>query len=360
MSTAIITGSAGLIGSEAAAFLHEKGMSIVGIDNDLRSYFFGIEASTAWKAEELKGKLRHYKHHSIDIRNNEKVFELFGDLGRDISLVVHAAAQPSHDWAAKEPFTDFTVNANGTLVMLEATRRYCSEAVFILASTNKVYGDRPNTLPLVEADTRWEIESTHPYFRFGINETMPIDDSMHSLFGVSKAAADLMAQEYGRYFGLKVGIFRCGCLTGPAHSAAELHGFLAYLVKCAMNGSPYNVYGYKGKQVRDNMHSFDLVNAFWSFYQSPRCGEVYNMGGSRHNNCSVLEAIGLIEEISGRGTRFSISERARKGDHIWWISDVSRFQGQYPDWNYAYDLRKMIEEIVDGASHRFRKTVRGA
>jgi CDP-paratose 2-epimerase len=359
MSIAIITGSAGLIGSEASAFLHDKGMSIVGIDNDLRSYFFGTEASTAWKAEELQSRLRNYRHHSIDIRDSEKIFGLFRDLGPDISLIVHTAAQPSHDWAAKEPVTDFTVNANGTLVMLEATRRYCPEAVFIFTSTNKVYGDRPNTLPLVEMDSRWEIESSHPYFQFGIDEEMPIDDSMHSLFGVSKAAADLMAQEYGKYFGLKTGIFRGGCLTGPAHSAAELHGFLAYLVKCAMNGSAYTVYGYKGKQVRDNIHSFDLVNAFWHFYRNPRCGEVYNMGGSRHSNCSMLEAISLIEEISGKGAQFSISDKARMGDHIWWISDVSKFQNHYPEWTYAYDLRKMIEEIVDVTSRRMKTAVQG-
>jgi len=358
MSIAIITGSAGLIGSEAASFLHDKGMSIVGIDNDLRSYFFGTEASTTWKAEELKSRLRNYRHWSIDIRDSGKIFKLFEDLGRDISLIVHAAAQPSHDWAAREPFTDFTVNANGTLVMLEATRRYCPDAVFIFTSTNKVYGDRPNSLPVVEMDTRWEIDSNHPYFN-GIDENMPIDDSMHSLFGVSKAAADLMAQEYGRYFGLKTGIFRGGCLTGPAHSAAELHGFLAYLVKCAMNGSPYTIFGYKGKQVRDNIHSFDLVNAFWHFYRNPRCGEVYNMGGSRRSNCSTLEAIGLIEEISGKSIRFSISDKARMGDHIWWISDVSRFQRHYPEWNFDYDLREMIAEIVDVTSRRSKKAARG-
>ncbi|HYR90740.1 MAG TPA: NAD-dependent epimerase/dehydratase family protein [Terriglobia bacterium] len=358
MSIAIITGSAGLIGSEAAEFLHDKGMRIVGIDNDLRSYFFGADASTTWKAEELKSKLRNYRHYSIDIRNSEKIFKLFEDLGHDISLIVHAAAQPSHDWAAREPFTDFTVNANGTLVVLEATRLYCPEAVFIFTSTNKVYGDRPNSLPLLETDTRWELDSNHPCFN-GIDENMPIDDSMHSLFGVSKAAADLMTQEYGRYFGLRTGIFRAGCLTGPAHSAAELHGFLAYLVKCAMNGAPYTVFGYKGKQVRDNIHSFDLVNAFWRFYQNPRCGEVYNMGGSRRSNCSTLEAIDLIEEISGKRASFSISDQARVGDHIWWISDVSKFQRHYPEWNFDYDLRKIIAEIVEANSRRIKKAVRG-
>ena len=352
MSIAVITGSAGLIGSEAAAFFHEKGMSIAGIDNDLRSYFFGADASTAWKAGELKSKLHNYSHHTLDVRNSQRIFELFERLGRDISLIVHAAAQPSHDWAAKEPLTDFTVNANGTLVLLEAMRRYCPDAVFIFTSTNKVYGDKPNTLPLVELETRWEIEKTHPYFERGIDETMSIDDSMHSLFGVSKTAADLMAQEYGRYFGLKVGVFRGGCLTGPAHSAAELHGFLAYLAKCGVSGKPYTVHGYKGKQVRDNIHSFDLVNAFWHFYQKPRCGEVYNIGGSRHSNCSMLEAIRLVEDLSGKEMQYSISGQARMGDHIWWISDVAKFQKHYPGWEYAYDLRRMLSEIVDATAER--------
>ncbi|PYR99882.1 MAG: NAD-dependent epimerase [Acidobacteria bacterium] len=359
MSIAVITGSAGLIGSEAVAFLHDKGMRVVGIDNDLRRYFFGAEASTRWKAEELKSKLPNYEHHSIDIRESDKIFQLFRRLGKDISLIIHAAAQPSHDWAAQEPLTDFTVNANGTLVLLEATRQYCPDAVFIFTSTNKVYGDRPNTLPLVELETRWEIEPAHPYFKYGIDETMPIDNSLHSLFGVSKAAADLLAQEYGQYFGLKTGVFRGGCLTGPAHSSAELHGFLAYLVKCAVTGSPYTIYGYKGKQVRDNIHAFDLVNAFWHFFQNPRCGEIYNIGGSRHSNCSMLEAIKLIEMISGRQVRYSISPKPRTGDHVWWISDVSKFQKHYPEWTYEYDLRKMTDEIVAAASKRIKTMARG-
>lgn len=355
----MITGSAGLIGSEAAAFLHKKGMRVVGIDNDLRSYFFGLEASTSWKVEELQRTLKNYAHHSVDIRDNAGISKIFEKFGKDISLVVHAAAQPSHDWAANEPITDFSVNATGTLVLLEATRRYCPEAVFVFTSTNKVYGDRPNTLPLIELEYRWELEPSHPYAEHGIDESMSIDESMHSLFGVSKAAADLMAQEYGRYFGLKAGVFRGGCLTGPAHSAAELHGFLAYLVKCAMSGTPYTVYGYKGKQVRDNIHSFDLVNAFWHFYEKPRCGEVYNLGGSRHSNCSMLEAIALVEEISGRQLRFSLSPQARAGDHIWWISDVAKFQRHYPNWTYSYDLRTIITEIVLATSERVSTAGRG-
>ena len=354
MSTAIVTGSAGLIGSEAAVFLHQKGMNVIGIDNDLRKYFFGVEASTVWKAEELERRLRNYTHYAFDIRDEEKISGLFARFRKDISLVIHAAAQPSHDWATREPSTDFTVNANGTLVMLEATRRYCPNAVFIFTSTNKVYGDTPNALPLVELETRWELDSTHPYFKAGIDETMSIDHSLHSLFGVSKTAADLMAQEYGRYFGLKVGVFRCGCLTGPAHSAAELHGFLAYLVKCAIARKSYTVYGYQGKQVRDNIHSSDLINAFWHFYRSPRGGEIYNMGGSRYSNCSILEAIRLIADLSGNQTNFSVSPQARTGDHIWWISDVSKFRTHYPEWDYEYDLRKMTTEIVEAVSERIK------
>jgi CDP-paratose 2-epimerase len=327
-------------------------MNVIGIDNDLRKYFFGSEASTVWKAEELKRKLRNYTHYAFDIRDEGNIRNLFSYLGKDISLVVHTAAQPSHDWATREPSTDFTVNANGTLVMLEATRRFCPDAVFIFTSTNKVYGDTPNRLPLVELETRWELESTHSYFKAGIDETMSIDRSLHSLFGVSKTAADLMAQEYGRYFGLKVGVFRCGCLTGPAHSAAELHGFLAYLVKCTVSGKSYTVYGYKGKQVRDNIHSNDLINAFWHFYRTPRAGEIYNMGGSRYSNCSILEAIQMIADLTGNRTDFSVSPQARTGDHIWWISDVSKFRSHYPEWDYEYDLRKMTTEIVEAVSER--------
>src|SRR5947209_13325335 len=332
MSVAIVTGASGLIGSETVKFLHEKGMRIVGIDNDMRKYFFGEEASTRWNTEQLKRSLRNYTHDPADVRDAEGISKVFGEFGKDISVVVHTAAQPSHDWAAKEPFTDFTVNANGTLVLLEATRRFCPDAAFIFTSTNKVYGDAPNRLPLVERETRWEVESSHPYSAHGIDELMTIDQSKHSLFGVSKVAADVMTQEYGRYFGLKTVAFRGGCLTGPAHSGAELHGFLAYLVKCAVTGKTYTLYGYKGKQVRDNIHSYDLVNAFWHFMQSPRAGAVYNMGGSRHSNCSVLEAIRCVEELCGRELDYTLSESARSGDHIWWISDVRKFRLDYPQW----------------------------
>jgi CDP-paratose 2-epimerase len=352
MSVAVITGSSGLIGSETAKFFHEKGLDVVGIDNNMRAYFFGQEASTEWNTAELKKTLRNFTHHAADVRDADAVERIFAPLGKNISLVVHTAAQPSHDWAAREPFTDFTVNANGTLVMLEAARRHCPDAPFIFTSTNKVYGDTPNSLPLVERETRWEVEEAHPFAEHGIDETMTIDRSKHSIFGASKVAADVMAQEYGRYFGMKTGTFRGGCLTGPAHSGAELHGFLAYLVKCAVTGKPYTIYGYKGKQVRDNIHSYDLVNAFWHYARDPRPGEVYNMGGSRHSNCSMLEAIAYTEELTGKRLNYTLSEEARSGDHIWWISDVRKFRSHYPAWEYKYDQRRIIEEIVAATEER--------
>jgi CDP-paratose 2-epimerase len=354
LAVAIITGSSGLIGSETAKFIHEKGLDIVGIDNDMRSYFFGEDASTAWNTGQLKKSLKNFRHVPIDIRDRKEVFKLFADLGRDISLVVHTAAQPSHDWAAKEPFTDFTINANGTLVLLEATRTHSPDATFIFTSTNKVYGDAPNLLPLVELETRWEVDESHPFHQHGIDELMTIDQSKHSIFGASKVAADVLTQEYGRYFGIKTGTFRGGCLTGPAHSGAELHGFLAYLIKCIATGKPYTIYGYKGKQVRDNIHSYDLVNAFWHFFQHPRPGAVYNMGGSRHSNCSVLEAITEAEEMCGRELTWHLSDDARSGDHIWWISDVRKFKRDYPDWSYKYDLKTIIREIVSATQERMR------
>ena len=352
MSVAVITGSAGLIGSETARFLHAQGMDVVGIDNNMRAYFFGEEASTEWNTKQLKKDLPNYSHRSIDIRDEQAINKLFTGLGTSISLVVHAASQPSHDWAAREPVTDFTVNANGTLIMLEAMRKFSPEATFIFTSTNKVYGDTPNFLPLVEKETRWEIEKVHRYYEFGIDETMTIDQSKHSLFGVSKVAADVLTQEYGNYFGLKTGIFRGGCLTGPAHSGAELHGFLAYLVKCVVTGRPYTIFGYKGKQVRDNIHSYDLVTAFWEYFQKPIPGAVYNMGGSRHSNCSMLEAIAYTEELTGKKLQYTLSDQARSGDHIWWISDVRKFQRDYPNWSYAYDMKKILEEIVDAERER--------
>lgn len=346
MAVAIVTGSSGLIGSEATKFFHERGLDIVGIDNNMREYFFGRDGSVVWNTEKLKKTLARFSHESIDIRDQAGIEKLFARYAGQIKLVIHAAAQPSHDWAAREPYTDFTVNANGTLVMLESTRKFAPDATFIFTSTNKVYGDAPNELPLVELEKRWEIDKKHPFFERGIDESMSIDQSKHSLFGASKVAADVLCQEYGRYFGLKTGTFRGGCLTGPAHSGAELHGFLAYLVKCVVHGKPYTIFGYKGKQVRDNIHAHDLVSAFWNFFDKPRAGAVYNMGGSRHSNCSMLEAIEMTEKLAGRKLDYKLSNEARSGDHIWYVSDVSRFQRDYPNWRYEYSLEKILVEIV--------------
>jgi CDP-paratose 2-epimerase len=344
MSVVIVTGSAGLIGSEASKEFHRRGFDIAGIDNDMRAQFFGADASTMVNRHGLESSLSRYRHHDVDIRDAAKIDALFQTYGKNTAAIIHTAAQPSHDWAARDPFTDFGVNATGTLNLLEAARRHCPDAVFIFTSTNKVYGDAPNRLPLEELPQRWEVRSDHPY-AIGIDENMTIDQSRHSLFGASKAAADLLVQEYGRYFGMKTVSFRGGCLTGPSHAGAELHGFLAYLMKCTVTGKPYRVFGYKGKQVRDNIHSHDLVEAFWEFFQAPRCGEVYNIGGSRHSNCSMLEAIALCEGISGRKLDWSYVEDNRIGDHIWYISDVRKFQSHYPGWKYRYDLRTILEEI---------------
>jgi CDP-paratose 2-epimerase len=352
MSIALITGSAGLIGAESARFFSDKGLTIVGIDNDMRQRFFGADASTRWSREMLERSLARYRHVDADIRDEPAIQKVFSTYGHDIALVIHAAAQPSHDWAARDPVVDFTVNANGTLTLLQATRQYCPDAPFIFCSTNKVYGDTPNRLPLVEQDRRWEVAPEHPFAQHGIDETMSIDASTHSLFGVSKAAADLMVQEFGRYFGLKTACFRGGCLTGPGHSGTQLHGFLSYLMKCAVSGQAYKVLGYKGKQVRDNIHSFDLVNAFWQFFQRPRSGEVYNIGGGRYANCSMLEAIALCEELTGRPMNWSYVDDNRIGDHIWWISDIRRFQSNYPEWRITYDIRMTLAEIFDAIRKR--------
>lgn len=345
MTIALVTGSAGLVGSEAVKFLSAKGLSVIGIDNNLRKYFFGEDGSTEQNRKNLETKISGYLHYGMDIRDEVAVENLFKKYGSEIKLIIHTAGQPSHDWAAKEPFTDFSVNATGTLILLEMMRKYTPKAVFIFSSTNKVYGDKPNELPLTEKEMRWELDPSHIYAKFGIDETMSIDQSRHSLFGVSKTAGDLLVQEYGKYFHLKTACFRAGCITGPAHAGAKLHGFLAYLVKCNMTGEPYTVIGYKGKQVRDNIHSFDIVNAFWHFYQNPREGEVYNIGGSRHSNCSVLEAIQMSEKIGGRKLNWKYADDARIGDHIWWISDIRKFQSHYPEWTYRYNLQSILNEI---------------
>ena len=345
MTIVLVTGSAGLIGSESARFFCDRGLTVVGIDNNMRSVFFGEDASTKWNRDRLLENYRdRYIHHNVDIRNQEAISQIFNTYGTDISLIIHTAAQPSHDWAAKDPYTDFTVNANGTLVLLENTRQYCPEAVFIFCSTNKVYGDTPNRLPLVEQERRWEIDQTHPYYQ-GIDETMSIDNTKHSLFGASKVAADVLVQEYGRYFNMKTASFRGGCLTGPSHSGTQLHGFLSYLMKCTMTGEPYQVFGYKGKQVRDNIHSYDLVNAFYHFYQEPRVAEIYNIGGSRFSNCSMLEAIQECEAIAEKKLNWNYKETNRIGDHIWWISNVSKFRNHYPNWDLTYSVTDILKEI---------------
>lgn len=347
MNIAVITGSGGLIGSESVSFLSNEFDLIIGIDNNLRAYFFGNNASTHWNVERLQNKFSNYRHNKIDIRDYPSLEKIFQEYGSDISLVIHTAAQPSHDWAAKEPITDFTVNANGTLNMLELTRIYCPDAVFIFTSTNKVYGDNPNFLPLIEQELRWEIDKSHPYFEKGIDENMSIDNCKHSVFGASKVAADVMVQEYGRYFNMKTGVFRGGCLTGPNHSGAQLHGFLSYLMMCAVDKKHYTIFGYKGKQVRDNIHSYDLVNMFWHFYKAPRAGEVYNAGGSRFSNCSMLEGIQLCEQLTGNKFSYSYSENNRSGDHIWYISDVSKFKSHYSEWDYKYNIEEILSEMYN-------------
>jgi CDP-paratose 2-epimerase len=354
MSVVLVTGSAGLIGAETVRFFAAEGFDVVGIDNDMRRVLFGDDASTAWSRQRLLAEVKNYEHVDGDVRDPDLLESIFGRKGRAICTVVHTAAQPSHDWAARDPQTDFGINANGTLNLLEATRRHCPDAAFVFTSTNKVYGDTPNLLPLVEEETRWEVRADHPFAAHGIDESMSIDGSLHSLFGASKLAADVLVQEYGRYFGLKTACFRGGCLTGPGHSGTMLHGFLAYLAKCAVTGQPYTVLGYGGKQVRDNIHSWDLVNAFWHFVQSPRTGAVYNIGGGRRANCSMLEAIAVCERLTGRPMNWSYTDQARAGDHIWWISDVGRFQSDYPRWRYRYDIETILAEIVDGQAWRFR------
>ncbi len=355
MSVVIITGSAGLIGSEATNYFAKKGFDIVGIDNDMRRVFFGDEASTSWNRKRLEESIgAKYIHKNIDIRDTEGIYQLFAEYAKDIALIIHTAAQPSHDWAAKDPQMDFTVNANGTLNLLEAARRYCPQAPFIFTSTNKVYGDTPNRLPLIEQETRWEIDPSHAY-NGGIPEEMSIDHTMHSLFGASKVAADVLVQEYGRYFNMPTACFRGGCLTGPNHSGTKLHGFLAYLMKCAFLKTPYTVFGYKGKQVRDNIHSQDLIRAFDAFFQAPRISEVYNIGGGRHSNCSMIEAITSCEEIVGHKMDWSYAEQNRMGDHIWWVSDLSRFSSHYPDWKLEYNVPQILQEIYDFNKDRWLK-----
>ena len=353
MTVALVTGSAGLIGSEMVEALCAQGVEVVGVDNDMRRVFFGDEASTHSNRQRLE-RLAGYRHLDMDIRDQDGLAKVFRDLAPALSLVVHTAAQPSHDWAARDPMLDFDINARATLGLLECLRRHAPDAVFIFTSTNKVYGDTPNSLPLVEQETRWEIDAGHPYHA-GIDESMSIDRSLHSLFGASKVAADVLVQEYGRYFDLRTGTFRCGCLTGPRHAGTQLHGFLAYLMKCVCIGRPYTVFGYKGKQVRDNIHSADVVRAFLAFWQAPRPGEVYNLGGSRRCNCSMLEAIAECEAIAERRLEWSYVDQNRRGDHIWYVSDVRKFQAHYPAWSLEHDLSSLLRDIHEQNIETWRR-----
>ena len=340
----MVTGSGGLIGSESARFFAEQGFDVIGIDNDMRAHFFGPEATTTSTTARLARDLSTFRPVELDIRDAEGVLRLFGQHAGDIELIVHAAAQPSHDWAATNPSMDFGINATGTLNVLEAARTHAADATFVFTSTNKVYGDRPNELPLVETDTRLELPEDHRWYG-GVDLSMPVDLCTHSLFGVSKLSADLLVQEYGRYFGMPTVCFRGGCLTGPQHAGAQLHGFLAYLMKCTVTGEPYTIFGYGGKQVRDNIHARDVVRAFAAFHADPRAGAVYNLGGGRESNVSMLEAIELCEQIAGRSLRHSVSGQARIGDHRWWISDLGAFRRDYPAWRLTAGIEDVLEEI---------------
>ena len=346
MSVVLITGSSGLVGSESVNFFCKKGFDVIGIDNNLRRFFFGSEGSTLWVRNSLLKKNKSFKSYNVDIRNYEKLSKIFQKYKKQISLIIHCAAQPSHDYGKNYPIIDFNVNATGTLNLLELTKRYCYDAKFIFMSTNKVYGDNPNNLKFYEKNSRWELKKNDNFFK-GIDEKFPIDDCTHSFFGVSKTYADLIVQEYGKNVGLKTVCFRGGCITGPNHSGAKLHGFLSYLVKLSLKNKKYNIIGYKGKQVRDNLHSFDLVNCFWEFYKRPRKGEIYNIGGGRHSNCSIIEAIHLVEQIKKIKIKKKFIKHPRVGDHIWYISNLNKFKKHYPNWKQKYDSIKIIEELVD-------------
>jgi CDP-paratose 2-epimerase len=358
MPTAVVTGSGGLIGSEAVRYFAGQGFDVLGIENDMRAYFFGPEASTLHVTAELEEEFDAFRSLELDLRDAVGINGMFARHAGDIEVIVHAAAQPSHDWAASEPFTDFGINATGTLNVLEATRNNTPNATFIFCSTNKVYGDRPNLLPFVETPTRLELPSDNQWYE-GVDLEMPIDRCTHSLFGVSKAAADLLVQEYGRYFDMPTVCFRGGCLTGPQHAGAQLHGFLSYLMKCAVTGEPYTIFGYGGKQVRDNIHSLDVVSAFGAFHADPRRAAVYNLGGGRESNVSMLEAIALCERISGRPMNYTLSDQARIGDHKWWISSLAEFKEEFPQWQLTYGIERTLQEIHDVNRDRWLAGVPG-
>lgn len=348
-----MTGAGGLIGSEACRALVAQGHQVIGVDNNMREYFFGADGSTAWNIEQLSADLAgDFINVSVDIRDRAAIEQLVRENATDLGAIVHAAAQPSHDWAAREPHTDFEINAVGTLNVLEAVRQFAPETPFVFCSTNKVYGDRPNSLPLIELDTRYELPADHQYFG-GIAEDMSIDHSLHSVFGASKVAADIMVQEYGRYFGIPTVCFRGGTLTGPQHSASELHGFIAYLVRACLGERQYNIFGYQGKQVRDAIHSSDFVSAVLAVIDAPRVGEVYNMGGGRFSHASMIEAIALVEQRCEKTLNTTYVDANRIGDHIWWVGDNSKFESHYPNWHLTYDLPAIIDETVSANRTRW-------
>ena len=342
MKRILVTGSSGLIGSETAEFFDHQGWEVHGIDNNMRRDFFGADGDTTWNLERLRRSTRHFVHYPLDIRAREAIADLVERVRPD--LIVHAAAQPSHDLAKDRPFDDFDVNATGTLHLLEAARRSCPESPFVFMSTNKVYGDAPNELPLTELETRWDYADPAHYH--GIDEDCRVDRCLHSLFGASKMAADLMVQEYGRYFGMPTVCYRCGCLTGANHSGAELHGFLAYLARATKEERPYRIYGYLGKQVRDNLHSFDVCRAILAFHEKPRVAAVYNLGGGRENSVSIKEAIARFEELIGKSLRVEYIDRNRIGDHICYISDLRRFRADYPEWEITRSLEDILRELT--------------
>ena len=346
MSVVIITGSTGLVGSEAVRFFCDKGFDVVGIDNNLRKFFFGSDGSTIWLRNKLIKKYKNFKNYNSDIRNYRILNKIFKKHSKNISLIIHCAAQPSHDYGKNFPIIDFNVNATGTLNLLELTKKFCPQAPFIFMSTNKVYGDNPNKLKFYEKKLRWEIKNQNEYYK-GIAEKFPIDDCTHSFFGVSKTYADLIVQEYGKNVGLKTVCFRGGCITGPNHSGAKLHGFLSYLVKLSLHKKKYSLIGYKGKQVRDNLHSKDLVSCFWEFFKRPKIGEIYNIGGGRYSNCSILEALNIVEGFTGINIKKEIIKKPRIGDHIWYITNTSKFKRDYPNWKQKYNTKKIIEELIE-------------
>ena len=346
MSVALITGSCGLVGSESALFFSKKGFEIIGIDNNSRRFFFGKDGDTGWIKSRLKKSINKYYHYNIDIRSLDLLEKVFKKYGKKISLIIHSAAQPSHDWAKTRPFIDFDINAKGTLNLLELNKRYCPETPFIFMSTNKVYGDNPNLLPLKEKKSRWEINSNHKYYK-GIDESMSIDRCTHSFFGASKAYADLVVQEYGKNIGLKTACFRAGCITGPNHSGAKLHGFLSYLVKVSLKKKKYTLIGYKGKQVRDNIHSEDLVECFWEFFKRPKRGAVYNTGGGRYSNCSIIEALNLVEKFANIRIKKKLLKQNRVGDHIWYVSSMKKFKKDFPNWKQKYSTMKIIKDLIN-------------